>query len=90
MKTKIVLAKLAFLMVLSTANASDSRSEKQLSDSEKEKIVWAIKILVRTKTINLETNKCEKVNCEILDQLEAEGLLNQSDLSPQAICVVPE
>lgn len=91
MKTKTILASMVFFLMVSAANANTAKSEaKQLSSFKKRQIAWAIKILVDTETINLEKNKCEKLNCDILEQLESEGLINSSDLSPQAICVVPE
>lgn len=90
MKTKTVLANLLFLAIVATAQTTlADGNKKELTDREKEQIVWALKVLVRTKTINLDEKRCEKVDCSVLDLLQSEGLIQESDLTTQAICVVP-
>lgn len=90
MKTKTVLVNLLFLAVaMASQGATANNDKKELSDREKEQIAWALKVLVKTKTINLDEKRCEKVDCSILDLLQSEGLIQESDLSTQAICVVP-
>lgn len=90
MKSKTVMAKLLFLAIVATAHTSSASAyKKELTDREKEQIAWALKVLVKTKTINLDKKRCAKVDCSILDLLQREGLIQESDLTTQAICVVP-
>lgn len=90
MKTKTVLVNLIFLAVVATTHAALANGDKkELTDREKEQIAWALKVLVKTKTMNLDEKRCEKVDCSVLDLLQSEGLIQESDLTTQAICVVP-
>jgi hypothetical protein len=90
MKTKIVIANLLFVAVIASSQITSADNRiKSLTDREKEQIAWALKILIKTKTMTLDEERCEKIDCSILDLLQKEGLIQESDLTTQAICVVP-
>lgn len=82
MKKQTLLLTALVLTIALSANAQQAR----LSPAEKQKIAWAIKILVKHKVISKTQDQCLDIDNDLLKLLENEGLLNQSDVSPQAIC----
>lgn len=61
-------------------------TERKLSDNEKQKIAWALKILDKNKVIKPSLNQCLELDFDLLKQLESDGLLNEGTVTPQTVC----
>lgn len=74
------------LLVSALVSLKAVATERKLSDSEKQKIAWALKILDKNKVIKPSQNQCLELDYDLLKQLESDGLLNDGTVTPQTVC----
>lgn len=74
------------LLVSGLISIKAAATERKLSDSEKQKIAWALRILDENKVIKPSQNQCFELDYDLIKQLESEGLLNDNTVTPQTVC----
>lgn len=85
MNNKTILINLIVVALL-TASGGNATEQRPLSLAEKQRIAWALKILVKNKVIQQPQDQCLELDKDLIQQLENEGLINQGTVSPQTIC----
>lgn len=82
-KTFLIQVMVGTLLTALSAKAVESR---KLSQLEKQRIAWALKVIDRNKVIQQSQDQCLELDKDLIQQLEDEGLINQGTVSPQTIC----
>lgn len=91
MKKRFSVSLAAILAILGYTNLSNANEARltQLNRQELVKVLWALEVLKKTKTLVQKDNACVDVNPDILLQLESEGFIENDGATIQTICIGP-
>ena len=87
MNTKLQITKALIIGLLVSIKAT-AQGQRQLTESEKVKIAWALEVLTKRKVLQMQQSpdRCIELDQDLIKQLESEGLIEEGTVSPQTVC----